>query len=88
MCRFLQKSAFDYYYYFLMRIAIACTALALPWVVTRLLGAPNYPALFGVAIISLSLYVPVVFIAGFTRDERGSVLAIVWKNRSHAPAHA
>ena len=75
-CRLLERSLFIYYCELLWLFLLVGFALIVPAVVTRQLVAPNYPSLFLVGGISTVTYFPVVYLIGFSSEERRKIMGV------------
>ena len=81
VCRLMERNFFVFYCEMLWFFLTVCIALIVPTIVTRLLVAPNYPSLFLVGGISAASYFPVLYLIGFSREERHKINGYIFPAR-------
>jgi len=79
VCRLMERSLLVFYTEILRHFLFVGIALIIPAIATWQLVAPNYPALFLVGGISAVIYFPVIYLIGFSTEERNKIKGYLLK---------
>ena len=80
VCRLMERNIIAFYCEMLWLLLPVGVALIVPAFVTQLLVAPNYPSLFLVGGISAATYFPVIYLIGFSAEERRKIHGYIFPN--------
>lgn len=78
VCRVSKIDYFEYLKKAARTVAVALASLALPTLLTLRFAGPDYKSLAAVGVLSVILYVPPLWLLGFTSTETGMLRRVIW----------